>query len=505
MKKILLLTLSLLLIGQLNAQNWRPFNPSDTVRHYLAEDSTDRHITFYPIISTVIDTAYLQNNQTLCVFSKGFSYLKAHRDYTYSSYANKAQMVKGKILGDTAVFYLDSTVIKSIDSIGFTLNFPTTYNLGDSWEIARSDSQNLRATVDSIYFDSIPNFSNDSMISIQLSATDLNGNPLPHSPFNKSIVLSKSHGLIKTIDFTDLDSAFVYELYAWQTQDKKYIKQGEVYQLNPGDFYFSQAITSWGIPHGYKYTVVSDSFANGRRFINYQIDSLGLSLNSLYNQLYYSTRGTKTETLVVEQDSNLYLKHSGVFHDSLSAVSSNNPYAIYPQFGLHAKLGAKWPVKLEDYNLQNKTLWALIFGIDFIEIDIFERDILRYPLLGVGPEKYVRTGGSPGIFYDSENIFFVSKGGQTWGIQPIPFVVSLNEVEKENQFSIFPNPTTETLFISDAKKITQIRIFDQSGRQVKQWDNPRNKLNIGELPNGLYFISLQTQTGELINQKFVKQ
>jgi len=96
-------------------------------------------------------------------------------------------------------------------------------------------------------------------------------------------------------------------------------------------------------------------------------------------------------------------------------------------------------------------------------------------------------------------------------IQFTPFscqavTTSLKKLQnRKHDLILYPNPTTETLFISDAKKITQIRILDQSGRQVKQWDNPRNKLNIGELPSGLYFISLQTQTGELINQKFVKR
>ena len=96
-------------------------------------------------------------------------------------------------------------------------------------------------------------------------------------------------------------------------------------------------------------------------------------------------------------------------------------------------------------------------------------------------------------------------------IQFTPFscqavTTSLKKLQnRKHGLFLYPNPTTETLFISDAKKVTQIRILDQSGRQVKQWDNPRNKLNIGELPNGLYFINLQTQTGELINQKIVKR
>ncbi len=511
MKKLLLITFSFLLISQLQAQNWRPFNPSDTVRHYLAEDSTTRYITqditFFPILSTVIDSSFFSNGNAVYVFKKGFSYLEAVRLDSQSNTSNY-QKIKGKILGDTATFYTDSTVIKSLDHNGFKLNFPTRYTLGKNWLIGTKLNQKLSASVDSIYFDSIPGFDSipmDSMVSIQLQLLDSAGNPLNNSSFNQKIILSKHHGLVKTIDFTDLETTHNYTLYPWKTQNKTHYKHQEYYQLALGDYFFSETLQNLLAYRVHKHTVVSDSIHNGFRTISMQVESSASSFISLIftppSNYTFQPVSSTNYSIQINLDSNYRVKQSGVINDSNLFNNYTNSYTT-PQFGLRLKWGERWPVEFQDGNLEISGMSFFPSSRDSIQIYVFEGSGVACPLIGVGNE-YDSYSSQFGLQYWYESIFFLKKGNQTWGAQPL--VVGLDAKPSAPSIKVYPNPASQNLFLSSSERFESIKAYDQKGRLVKVWRNSAVELDLDNLPVGLYFLQLQTQTGELVNRKFVKQ
>lgn len=81
--------------------------------------------------------------------------------------------------------------------------------------------------------------------------------------------------------------------------------------------------------------------------------------------------------------------------------------------------------------------------------------------------------------------------------------VEENEVGPQG-LQLFPNPVTNILNISipDDVKIVQTCIFDLMGRKVYQgaFDT---QISVSGLNDGLYFISLTTAEGQVINQKFL--
>ncbi|MEQ8907702.1 MAG: T9SS type A sorting domain-containing protein [Vicingaceae bacterium] len=501
LKKLLSTFLFITLFSALSAQNWRPFNPSDTVRHYLAKDSTQRHITFYPILSTVIDSSYTQNSESVYIFKKGFSYLEADNLYNSNQSANSYQRIKGKILGDTATFYTDSTIITSIDDRGFKLLFPKHYYLGKSWLIANSYNQSITANVDSIYYDSIPEIAMDSMVSFQLQLFDSTGNLVNNSTFNQQVILSKNHGIVRTIDFTDLEETHAYQLYAWKTKDEKYYKQEEYFQLGRGDFYFTASRNAISGLKINKYTILSDTTINQIRtqYIQKEISQSSSIPNS---PLPFQPYDTIYITNNIKIDSNYRVKQSGIISDSNLVDPYFNPYTS-PQFGLRNKWGEKWLIEYTDQNLEiSKDHWWPFAPPDSIRLLIFESSGVDCPLIGVDME---RDGwwSAFGLQYYYDQIFFLKKGNQTWGTPPL--TVGLAKDKKSNSFKFFPNPTKGKLLFSTQENIVLIRVYDQNGRLVKHWDTPQNEIDVSELSKGLYFISLQTQSGELINRKFVKQ
>lgn len=68
-----------------------------------------------------------------------------------------------------------------------------------------------------------------------------------------------------------------------------------------------------------------------------------------------------------------------------------------------------------------------------------------------------------------------------------------------DQFSIYPNPAKDQLFISGLKKPTDFTIYTADGRLVKQ-GKTESKIEISSLTKGIYFITIQN-----LNLKFIKE
>ena len=79
---------------------------------------------------------------------------------------------------------------------------------------------------------------------------------------------------------------------------------------------------------------------------------------------------------------------------------------------------------------------------------------------------------------------------------PISITVVWDTVlEHETDFSIYPNPAKETLGIN-GMGILQVEIFNVMGQKVLSVDRNYEAIQLNHLPNGMYFVRLQTKQGE---------
>ncbi len=87
-----------------------------------------------------------------------------------------------------------------------------------------------------------------------------------------------------------------------------------------------------------------------------------------------------------------------------------------------------------------------------------------------------------------------------WGIGTSEYqysiINSINEINT-NRVSIYPNPTTEKIYLS---KTFDIKVIDVLGRQLIL-ETQTNNVNLSHLQNGLYFISIIDNNGKIIEQK----
>jgi hypothetical protein len=79
---------------------------------------------------------------------------------------------------------------------------------------------------------------------------------------------------------------------------------------------------------------------------------------------------------------------------------------------------------------------------------------------------------------------------------------SVPETINENSFSIFPNPATDYITIAASQKFSSITLFNVIGEKIKEGFYT-NRLFIGDVPKGLYFLQLGTSGGQRAVRKIL--
>ena len=82
-------------------------------------------------------------------------------------------------------------------------------------------------------------------------------------------------------------------------------------------------------------------------------------------------------------------------------------------------------------------------------------------------------------------------------------LTSIQVNEQMIAYKIYPNPTSDFIFINTHNLIKEASIYNLVGQKMEsKLDN--NKINVSNLVNGTYFIKITTQTGSFQTSKFIK-
>ncbi len=76
---------------------------------------------------------------------------------------------------------------------------------------------------------------------------------------------------------------------------------------------------------------------------------------------------------------------------------------------------------------------------------------------------------------------------------------------KQSMFNLYPNPVSETLFItSENNTIEKLNVYSINGQLIFSENESTNQLDVSTLSNGLYFVEVTSENGVAI-QKFIKR
>lgn len=128
---------------------------------------------------------------------------------------------------------------------------------------------------------------------------------------------------------------------------------------------------------------------------------------------------------------------------------------------------------------------------------LFSLDLTSY----TGANTVFAFYGSDGTVNDTEDYeFFVDN----FIVEQAP--LSTSEISgTKNNIKAYPNPFTDVLNISDVRNVKSVFVTDAVGRLIKTIENPGSALHLGELKQGMYFVTLTLKDGSQQTIKAIKK
>jgi hypothetical protein len=107
----------------------------------------------------------------------------------------------------------------------------------------------------------------------------------------------------------------------------------------------------------------------------------------------------------------------------------------------------------------------------------------------------------PGLYaYKVTAVYYFGESGfsnSAYALIPVGI-----EETNDNLFRIYPNPASNMVTIESTVAFTRIRVFGNSGQIVlnEQIKALNYQIDVSQLEKGIYFISLETENGNLIRK-----
>lgn len=398
MKKAILFAVLLKSLNIL-CQNWVPINQSDSIIHFLAEDSIkinsfrmDKY--FHPIQSVVLDSSFNNIN----IYKKGYSSINIGTG-NFSR-----EPIKGQILGDTIKFYSDSVIVNSIDQNGFKWIFPTKYTaVGRQWKLGISIDKYVIATLDSLFELNISGYGLDSVAELTLSVLDTGGNMLLQHPFyNSKIRLTKSTGLYSSPNLTNLQRSVSFKKYNLNNDtlvnfEKQRLKEGDEYILVDSSYDWGGSYISKSTSF-FSFQTMKDSLINNKNQLTFNVNYHFFNTFSTYS----NPNGFKND----RAERNLF---------STLPVENYSPYSgiIDPQvfnFGVCNQLGDDFIVRYRRGNIA--------VGNNYITYSYIPKYKNYIDLIGIGAEEYIRDGSHRTNYTKYSSIIYINKSDREIGLKP---------------------------------------------------------------------------------------
>ena len=146
------------------------------------------------------------------------------------------------------------------------------------------------------------------------------------------------------------------------------------------------------------------------------------------------------------------------------------------------------------------------YGLDWDSGEILIRQFLGEELGVAGFQEPFDDAGA-GVVIDEFGDVYFPGGGSLVKIEKVNISSDVQNINLENKLEVFPNPTKNEINISSEKLIKQYSIYDILGRVVltgSPFDFSLN-LNISNLNNGIYVLSITNLEGQIITKKIRKE
>lgn len=139
---------------------------------------------------------------------------------------------------------------------------------------------------------------------------------------------------------------------------------------------------------------------------------------------------------------------------------------------------------------------------DFTNSTESEYEVIEYKYgIGLGKTSFLNAFSSDNYSY-LESLSYYSKTDKTCGVySPVFETININEIEKYNVFSIFPNPAKNSISIKTNDNVASLcEIYNTSGLLIKSISLGSNEIiiQVTDLVSGLYLVRIGKNVQKLI-------
>jgi len=106
----------------------------------------------------------------------------------------------------------------------------------------------------------------------------------------------------------------------------------------------------------------------------------------------------------------------------------------------------------------------------------------------------------------------LNQGNAVWGIDvnhvnngfPVLTRTDLSiDSHAEKELTIYPNPTNGMVNIEGAN-VAQVQVYNLLGQKLRTFSNT-NRINVGDLPKGVYLLRITDKEGKMYMEKIIKE
>jgi hypothetical protein len=117
---------------------------------------------------------------------------------------------------------------------------------------------------------------------------------------------------------------------------------------------------------------------------------------------------------------------------------------------------------------------------------------------GLGGPYFECITGPP--LYSWSRLKYFNKGGEEWG-SPL----SVNDEIDPERLTIYPNPATSdfNIRVEGNQRISSVRLYDLSGRVVREFGVNRSLLSLSGISSGIYGVEITFSSGASATKKLV--
>lgn len=133
-----------------------------------------------------------------------------------------------------------------------------------------------------------------------------------------------------------------------------------------------------------------------------------------------------------------------------------------------------------------------IYGMELIDNQIFVADagnyvspgtVYIYSTTGALVQNYT-VGITPNSFYKAEGTLSTTPVNEKWAVK------------------MYPNPATNVFYLN-TNEFTEVKLYDTSGRVVKQATYTNSGVSVADLTTGIYIVEMTTNTGRSVQRLIV--